>query len=362
MKISTLSITLVAILSAGLIACTDREPASTSGKGGPMDSATTAAADLAAAATVADPHDPCRLLSAKEVEAVLGGPLVAPPYLTTNPDGDTGGTPDENGNVCWYSTKDNRNLTINAEWKDGGAISSGINARVAKAEEASKGLLKLTDGSELTGDWDEASMRGCCTFVALQGDSLVQINFAGSQATEAQIVPLVNAALARLEKPLDGNGRAGVAAAVLRENARFSTTDPCVYWSAGDIQKLLGGTLKGEPERSGQDCTITYVTPDQRSHQFNITVTPRNGYRAFRRDNATYAGFARGISADNGGATLKQAEAIEGPWEAAENGAIQFSAVRHDAHISLRQGGMSMDAIRAIVGHAFDRIDAGAAP
>lgn len=362
MKMSTLSITLLAILAAGLSACADRESASTSGTGGSVDSAATAAADLAATPAVADPHDPCRLLSNKEVEAVLGGPLVAPPYLTTNPDGDTGGVPNETGNVCWYSTKDNRNLTISAEWKDGAAISSGINAQVAKAENASKGMLKLKDGTELTGDWDEASLRGCCTFVALQGDSLVEINFAGTQASEAQIVPLANAALARLVKPLDGNGRAGVAAAVLRENARFANSDPCVYWSADDIQKLLGGTLKGDPERSGQDCTITYVTPDQRSHQFNITVTPRNGYRAFRRDNATYAGFARGINADNGGAALKQAEAMQGPWEAAENGAIQFSAVRHDAHIALRQGGMSMDAIRAIVGHAFDRIDAGTKP
>jgi hypothetical protein len=363
MKITTLRFALLAVLAASATACGDRNPAAAPGGSGQVDSATTAAADLALAPAAADPHDPCRLLASSEVEAVLGGPLAGAPYLTGNPDGDSGGVPDDTGDVCWYSTKDNHNLTISAEWTDGGAISSGVNSRIASAENASKGMLKLQDGTELTGDWDEASIRGCCTFVALQGDSLVEINFAGTPASQAQVAPLVNAALARLGKPLDLSGRAGNAAALARENARFSTKDPCSYWSADDIRNLLGATLKGEPERSGQDCLITYLTPDQRSHQFNITVTPRNGYRSFRRDNATYAGFARGINADNAGSVaLKPAEALAGPWEAAENGPIQFSAVRHDAHIALRQGGMSIDAIRAIVGHAFDRIDAGGKP
>ena len=360
MKTHALGTTLLALLIANLAACTDRS-AATSAVAQPGDSAATAAADLASAPASADPHDPCRLLDNKEVEAVLGGPLVAPPYLTTNPDGDTGGVPNENGNVCWYSTKGNRNLTINADWTDGAAISSGINSQVAKAERASKGLLKLKDGTELSGDWDEASLRGCCTFVALQGDSMVTIDFAGTTASEAQIAPLANAALARLSKPLEVNGRAGLAAAIARENARFSSADPCAYWTPADIEKLLAAS-QAKVEASGQDCNVSYVTSDQRGHQFNATVTPRNGYRSFRRDNATYSGFARSINADNPGVELKAAEAITGPWEAAENGPIQFSAVRNDAQVALRQGGMSMDAIRAVVGHAFDRIEAGATP
>jgi hypothetical protein len=92
----------------------------------------------------------------------------------------------------------------------------------------------------------------------------------------------------------------------------------------------------------------------------SITVTPRNGYRTFRRENATFAGFASGINASNDGSVqLKSAEGVQGPWEAAEQGPIQFNAVRHDASIALRQGGMSIEQIRAIVGHAFDRIEAG---
>lgn len=364
MKMSKLRITLLAVIAAGATACADRGPAPTSGNNGVVDSAATAAADLAAATPSApDPHDPCRLLTAGEVEAVLGAPLVGAPYLTTNPEGDSGGVPDDTGYVCWYSTKSNRNLGISAEWKDAGAISSAVNSNVAKAENAARGMLKLQDGSELTGDWDEAKMRGCCTISALQGDRMVEINFGGSLASEAEVATLVNAALARMDKPLPISGRAGNAAALARENARFATTDPCSYWSADDIQKLLGGTVKGEPHGNRNDCSMTYVTADQRSHEFVAVITPRNGYRSFRRDNATFSGFMQGINAENKGAVnFKQAEGVQGPWEAAESGPVQFSAVRHDAHIALRQVGMSPEQVRAFIGHAFDRIDAGAKP
>ena len=59
------------------------------------DSAATAAADLAA--TAPDPEDPCRLLEPAEVEAVLGAPLAGAPFRTGNPNGDSGGLPDETG-------------------------------------------------------------------------------------------------------------------------------------------------------------------------------------------------------------------------------------------------------------------------
>ncbi|MEO8160737.1 MAG: hypothetical protein ABI588_04900, partial [Arenimonas sp.] len=107
---------------------------------------------------------------------------------------------------------------------------------------------------------------------------------------------------------------------------------------------------------------ITFSGARGRS-QMSITVTPRNGYRTFRRENASFAGFAAGINGSNDGSVqLKSAEGVQGPWEAAEQGPIQFNAVRHDASIALRQAGMSIEQIRAIVGHGFDRIDAGGKP
>ena len=364
MKMSKLRMTLLAALAIGATACADRDPAPASGNDGVVDSAATAAADLAAATPAApDPHDPCRLLTASEVEAVLGAPLVGPAYLSTNAEGFSGGEPDDAGDVCWYSTKEHRNVAVSAQWENAGAISSAINSHLAKAEDATKGMLKLQDGSELTGDWDEARLRGCCTLVALQGDRMVEINFGGSLASEAEIAPLANAALARLDKPLPISGRAGNAAAKIREDKRYSTTDGCTYWTAAEMAKLVGGTVKGKLYGSRDGCSIEYVTPDQRSHEFNVTITPRNGYRSFRSENASMAGFARGINADNQGVvTLRAPKAVPGPWEAAETGPVQFSAVRHDAHARLRQAGMSPETISAVIGHAFDRIDAGNKP
>ena len=49
------------------------------------------------------------------------------------------------------------------------------------------------------------------------------------------------------------------------------------------------------------------------------------------------------------------------PGSSGVNGPIQFNSVRKDASIALRQSGMSEDDIRALLGHAYDRIEAGAA-
>lgn len=362
MKTKTLKILMATLLVATLVGCKNKDAASTDAavEGDDMaDSAITAVADLK---NTPDPHDPCRLLEPKEVEAVLGAPLAGAPYLGTNPDGDSGPTPNPTGNVCWYYTADDRNLTIQAEWTDAGAINAGISGNLAKAEAATKGMLKLQDGTELTGDWDEARMRGCCTLVAMQGDSMVEINFAGSlTATAEQAGALANKALARLNKPLDISGQSGLKDALKHLLARYSSEDPCSLWSNADITKLLGAP-EGEPKRSSNECDISYTGKDGRGHQFITTVTFINGYRGFRRDNATYGGFAKSINADNAGQgiSLRESKTVEGPWEAASDGAIQFNTVNKDAQIAIRHGGMSHDDLRAFIGHAYAKIEAGA--
>jgi hypothetical protein len=342
--------------------CSKTETPTAPTANGLADSADTAAADLAGnqLAAAPDPHDPCRLLQPAEVEAVLGSKLIGPPYRGSNPIGESAEWPQDEGSVCWYMGKDNRNLTVQADWENAGAISAGVSGTLAKAEGASKGMLKLQDGSEIVGDWDEAKMRGCCAFEALQGDSSVEIEFGGSLATPAQAGELANKALARLSAPLALSGSAGNAAAQKREDARYAPKDPCAYWTVADVQQLLGGSEAPVVETSGQDCLITFSGSRGRS-QLAVTVTPRNGYRTFRSENATFAGFAAGINASNDGSVqLKGPQGVEGPWEAAEQGPIQFNAVRHDASVAMRQGGMTPEQIKALVGHAFDRIEKGA--
>ena len=158
------------------------------------------------------------------------------------------------------------------------------------------------------------------------------------------------------------SGKDGNASAQKREDARYAPEAACAYWTVADVQRLLGGDEAPVVIASGQDCDITFSGERGRSEMV-VTVTPRNGYRTFRNENATFAASARGISADNEGSIkLRKAKSVQGPWEAAEDGPIQFNAVRHDASIALRHGRMSIEQIRAIVGHAFDGIEAGAKP
>lgn len=363
MKNKTLKILLAALLLATMSACKDKDASSGEEKAvsadGMADSADLAAADLA---QTPDPKDPCRLLEPKEVEAVLGAPLAFAPYRGGNPIGDSAAMPDETGYYCWYFTADNRNLTVQAEWTDAGAINAGVSGNLAKAEDATKGMLKLQDGTELVGDWDEAKIRGCCTFVAMQGDSMVEIDFGGSlNTTTEQAAGLANKALARLTKPLDISGLTGQKDGLKHLLARYSSDDPCALWSAADVAKLLG-PQKGEPERSDNNCTITYTGKDGRSHLFVVSTTLRNGYRNFRGENATFEGFTKSINADNaeGGVALRASKGVEGPWEAASDGAIQFNTVKGDAQIAVRHGGMSHDQLRAFIGHGYAKIEAGA--
>ncbi|MEO8162114.1 MAG: hypothetical protein ABI588_11910, partial [Arenimonas sp.] len=260
MKRQRIFIATLALLSVTLAACNKTGTAPGAATGGLADSADTAAADLSGtqASAAPDPHDPCRLLTAPEVEAVLGSKLIGPPYRSSNPMGDSAARPQDSGSVCWYVGKDNHNITVMPYWENAGAISAGVSGTLAKAEGASKGMLKLQDGTELTGDWDEAKITGCCALQAILGDASVEIEFGGSVATPEQAGELANKALARLTQPLAVSGIAGNAAAQVREDARYAPTDPCAYWTVADVQQLLGGAQPPVVETSGQDCFITF--------------------------------------------------------------------------------------------------------
>lgn len=362
MKSRTLDIVLATLLVAAIAGCQDKGATAENGdapasSAGMADSAATAAADLA---KVPDPHDPCRLLEPKEVEAVLGAPLAFAPYRGGQPIGLSAAMPQEDGNACWYFTADHGNLTVQADWTDANAINAGVSGSVEGAEGAAKGMLKLQDGTELVGDWDEAKIGGCCTFIALQGDSQVEIDFGGSLSTTAeQAGGLASKALARLARPLDVSGLAGQKDGLEHLVARYASDDPCSLWSAADIAKLLG-PQKGEPERSDNSCTITYVGKDGRSHLFVVSVTLRNGYRSYRGENASFEGFAKSINAEGAeqGVALRDSKGVDGPWEAASDGAIQFNTVKGDAQIAVRHGGMSQDDLRAFIGHGYAQIEA----
>lgn len=353
-KVSQLFLTLVIALA--VTGCSKQETASQDAD------APTVAKSTTPTPPAADPHDPCRLLDPKEAEAVLGAPLAGAPYRGGQAIGSKAGVPQEDGDACWYYTSDNKNFTVQAEWTNAGAINAGVNANLAKAEGATKGMLKLQDGTELVGDWDEAKIRGCCIFVAMQGDSMVEIDFGGSLTTTTQqAADLANKALARLTKPLDISGQTGLTAGLKNMLARYSSTDPCSLWTAEDITKLLGAP-KGEPERSDNTCTYVYTNAKGNSVMFMTMVTLRNGYRGYRTDNGSNAGFEASINAigEKEGVSLKASTAIPGPWEAAIDSPIMFNTVKRDAQIAVRQRGMSREELTALIGHGYAKIEAGA--
>lgn len=319
---------------------------------------TTPAAEVAAASppAKADPHDPCRLLEPKEVEAALGAPLAGAPFRAESANRSDGGTPLPEGDACWYETADRHNLAIEVTWKDAGAVLAGIGGYLAKAEGATKGLVKLQDGSALTGEWDEVKVLGCCTFMALRGDAMVEIDFGGSTASFEQVGALADAALRRLDAPLPIDGSAGIAAATQREALRPKAGDPCSLWSAADIEASVGTLKKLEP--SSDECTVTYENDKGRSVLFVSTVTWRNGYRRYREGNQMLSGILSGALKEMGaeGTKVGKSQDIVGPWDAAHQSAIQFNSVRHDVQIAIRQRGMSPDELKALLQRAYQKL------
>lgn len=325
------------------------------GKNGQAPIATAGAAPRPAEA---DPHDPCRLLEPKEVEAALGAPLAGAPFRAESANRSDGGTPRADGEACWYETADLHNLAVEVTWTNAGAVLSSLGGYLAKADAASKGLVKLQDGSALTGEWDEVKVLGCCTFMALRGDAMVEIDFGGSEAGFEQAGALADAALRRLEAPLPLSGLAGIAGAEQRRAARPRAGEACSLWNAADIEASLG-TLKGTPEASGDDCTYTYETDSGRSNLFVSTVTWRNGYRRYRESNQMLSGMLGAALKEMGAgdSAAGKSKAITGPWYAAQQSAIQFNSVKRDVQIAIRQRGMSIDDLRALLGRAYEKLE-----
>ena len=158
----------------------------------------------AGAVEVADPeHNPCSLLEPKDLEAALGGSLVGPAYRFSRANNRWG--PAEDGDACRYEGANHHFIQIEVEWEGGAKMLHMYGTVQSLADQKLKGVLKLGDGSELTGEWDEAKVVNCCTFIAMRGDQLVTVDIAGSNATLEQAAGIADAALKRIEKPLPVN-------------------------------------------------------------------------------------------------------------------------------------------------------------
>ena len=362
-----------------------------------------AAAEAPAAKAALDGNDPCRLLSATEAEAVLGAPLAVAPYRSYGGIGDRAGLPLEGSDVCWYEAGNRRNLSVTLTRSNGGAVMKGVAQVTDTVEKNTK--AKFQDGTELAGEWDEAKVMNGTSFMALRGDTLVEIDTGGSEATPTQIGSLADAAIKRLDAPLPYDSSAGFKVAEAFYAKRPASGDPCSLLSKADIEAVLGGAVQGEPvaNSSGDECTYTYASTRSGLQKATdagkipagtlsaeemkmmsdfmgalgaseavgdapkgaaatdvlvLNVEWRNGYRLYRVSNQMMGSMGAGLGAEMGAAESKalgSSAALAGPWDFAQLSKVQFSSVKSDVQINLRPATLKPEQYVALMTRAYDK-------
>src|SRR5262249_16264232 len=150
--------------------------------------------------------------------------------------------------ACEYEDGSLHNISVDVDWDSGAMAFKMYGAFQGIADQTTKGLVHLADGAEVSGEWDEARVVGCCLFAALRGDQLVRVDVGSSNATLAQAAKLADAALKRIDHPLKLGGRKSVDPAVAFETGRRAKPlDPCGLITRSEAEALIGA-LSGPPK------------------------------------------------------------------------------------------------------------------
>lgn len=321
-----------------------------------------------------DTRDPCGLLDPKEVEAVLGAPLAVPPFRAGN-----GTEPRPSGSDCVYETKNFRYLTLTATY-EGGQQEYSLTQMVKGQLKGGRGNediarnvkknFQLDDGTELSGEWDEASLTAmnCCIFNALRGDQLLIIDFTGTRATLRQIAPLIDSAFKRMDKPLHISGGAGVTAARALEQTRPKPVAVCSLLTRAEVEAIVG-PLGADPVAHGQDsCTYDLPrTPGNIPLEYEVSIRWRNGYYQWRSDRhvsnialGAVAQTARDVAQQMGAPLPPQAEAehqsaagapadAADPAESVSDNGMNYVLVKRDVQISVNSRFVDRERAQALV-------------
>jgi len=296
-------------------------------------------------------RDACSLLEPKEVEAVLGASLATPPFLSRD------GLPTYDGSACQYEDANLHNITIDVEW-DGGAtvfkMSGALQSLVNQT--AAKGLVHLAEGADVAGEWDEARVIGCCSFVALRGDQMVTVDVGGSKAPMAAAATLADMAIKRLDHVLAIRGLPNVKAAMAFESAhRPKRIDPCALVSRAEAEAIVG-KLEGEPTPNDDRCVYQHVIEGAFGPTYVVKVRWTGGFSDFRLQNDVSATFTKGftknmpIASDRKEAfesALIGGELANPAWDVANFSITGLSAVKKDVSVSIEpQGGSREDTIK----------------
>lgn len=207
-------------------------------------------------------NDPCSLLDPKEVEAVFGGPLGTAPYRGSNDN------PVPDGSDCVYRSANFQSIILSVDFEGGqqsyhvGDFVGNLVKSSGAVNEKTKKAMVSEDGSEISGEWDEAKLTAfnCCVFNALRADQMISIDFTGSSATLKQAAGLVDAAFKRIDKPLPLDGGANIQAAKAFLKTRPARRDPCSVLSQAEAEAILG-KLIAPPIATNDSCS--YELPAQ---------------------------------------------------------------------------------------------------
>ncbi len=330
----------------------------------------------APASSNADAKDPCRLLEPKEVE-VLIGPLAGPPFRTHDTADDA--APDAGGNACRYESADLRSVTAAITWDGGGAAMRMVGVPGALVSGKVKGEIPkglLPEGVTLAGEWDEASVIGCCRILALRGDSLVALDFASTRAKSEQALRLLNSALLRLDKPLALDGRAGNQAAEQRHAARPVQRSACTLVTRAEAEAIFGA-LRSEPKGDDKSCVYAVAAPAKfetsakettdilnmlasgtQSADVRLTVKWRNGFSELRGGVAMMGGMQQMM--EKFAKMAPAGEVTGGPWDEAWQTSGGFMAVKKDVLVGVETatllGGADLDKRRRLVAKAIEKL------
>ena len=291
---------------------------------------------LATGSAAASPNNPCSLLTATEVEAVLGEPLAGPPFRVD------GYEPTATGAACRYETKAFRAITVEVDWSHGSDAFSMFDmvSGIAGAS-GLKGVLTLTDGTELHGAWDQATMFLCCQFNALRDDQRVMIDISATTLTQKDAGGLADKAVQRLDSPQDVADDMGVAEALARNKTRPVIASACTLVTRAEAEAIVGTPLTAEPDGNESRCTYVW-TPSQADYteEINLMITWRGGFAEMR---ATQSATGTGLDmmADQGLDLTQDATAPDTLFEAYNTSIIGVMGVRKDVLLSIESGPMS---------------------
>jgi hypothetical protein len=324
-----------------------------------------------------DQNDPCALIEPKEAEAVLGAPLGTPPYRASNT------KPQADGSDCVYQTANFHQIVLSVDF-EGGAQSysiTGFGKKLLSTEPSAnvKKAFTMDDGTELSGEWDEAQLTAmnCCIFNALRGDQMITIDFTGSEATLPQAASLVDAAYKRIDKPLKLDGGANAAAAREFLKARPKPIAPCSVLSQSEVEAIVGPLTAPPVENkspSNSDGFCEYHVPTNKGgipRSYDMKYTWQGGYADVRSTAhiTQVGGMAMGgMVTDVVGEKTAKAMGVGSakapdpfpppgapgePWERAGLVYNEFVALKKDVEIKIDHRMLDDDKVKALVAAAM---------